>query len=301
VKGSFDLASLLGDAVAAMAPLAFAALGGLLTELSGMLNIALEGLILVGAFSGAVSAGVSHNLLIGLFGGMLASVLVAALFGLVALRGKANEFIAGLATNLFAAGLIVLLSARIFGTKGLLSFDMPALPRLDVPALRSIPFFGEILFGQDVLVYASALAAILVWALIAKTPFGLHLRAAGSSPVALRAIGLRPERYRFIAVLLSGLGCGVAGCCLSLGLSAYVPNISSGRGWIALVAIYLGGRRPLGVLAACFVFAFADSFANYTQGFLKVPSDFILALPYAITLAALIAAALWKKFRPSLD
>jgi general nucleoside transport system permease protein len=297
VRGSLEISSLLGDAVGAAAPLVFAALGGLLTELSGMLNIALEGLILVGAFAAATVAGATHSLLLGVAAGLLASTLVAALFGLVSLKGRANEFIAGLATNLFAAGITVLLSARLFGTKGVLSFDLPPLPRLDIPALSAIPVAGELLFRQNVLVYASALAAILVWATIAKTPFGMRLRAAGSSPETVIALGLRPERYRFAAALASGIGCGLAGACLSLGVSAYVPNISSGRGWIALVAIYLGGRKPLGVLVACLLFAAADGFADYAQGFLSVPSDFILAFPYAITLAALAAAALWKRPR----
>jgi ABC-type uncharacterized transport system permease subunit len=96
-------------------------------------------------------------------------------------------------------------------------------------------------------------------------------------------------------VLISGAACGLAGCYLSLGLSAFVPNMSSGRGWIALVAIYLGGKRPLGVAAACFLFALADSFANFAQGFLRIPPDFILALPYAITLLALVVGAAVKR------
>jgi general nucleoside transport system permease protein len=301
VKGIADISSLLGDAVAAMAPLLFAALGGLLTELTGMLNIALEGLILVGAFFGIAIAGTTHSLLAGLAGGMLASGLLAAVFGLVTLRGKANEFITGLAANLLAAGLTVVLSAQLFGTKGVVAFSIPALPRLDVPALRSIPVLGELLFRHNVLVYASWIVTLLAWVLIAKTPFGMRLKATGSNPKAIVALGLKPERYRFAAIVLSGFGCGLAGCCLSLGLSAYVPNISSGRGWIALVAIYLGGRKPLGVLAACFVFAAADSFSNYAQGFLKVPSDFILAIPYVVTLAALVAGALWKRLRSAAD
>jgi simple sugar transport system permease protein len=125
----------------------------------------------------------------------------------------------------------------------------------------------------------------------------MRLRASGSSPRSIEALGLSPDSYRFAAALASGAACGLAGASLSLGLGAYVPNISSGRGWMALVAIYLGGRKPAGVLAACLVFAVADSFANYAQGFLEVPSDFILAMPYLVTLAALVLGAALRRRR----
>jgi simple sugar transport system permease protein len=280
-----------------MAPLLFASLGGLLTELTGMLNIALEGLIMIGAFAGVAAAGATHSILAGIVAGMAASGLVAALYGFVTLKGRANEFITGLATNLLAAGLLVVLSAQLFHTKGVVPFDIPALPTLASSGLAQIPVLGEILFRHNVLVYGSWLAVLFIWALVWKTPFGLRLRASGSNPKAVSALGLKPERYRFSAVLFSGIGCGLAGCCLSLGLGAYVPNGSSGRGWIALVAIYLGGRKPAGLMAACFIFALADSFSNYAQGFLKVPADFILALPYALTFLALVLGAAWKKLR----
>ncbi len=281
----------LGDAVSIMTPLLFAALGGLFTELSGMLNIALEGLIMIGAFFGVAGAAASGSLLVGLFAGVTASMALSALYGLVTLKLRANEFITGLATNLFASGLAVVLSEQVYKTKGVVPFKIPALPRLSLPALRDIPFLGELLFRHDILAYASWGAVLLAWLVIARTPFGMRLRASGTSPKSVAALGLDPASYRLAAVLVSGAACGVAGSGLSLGLSAYVPNISSGRGWIALVAIYLGGRRPAGVLAACFVFAVADSFSNYAQGFLKVPADFILAMPYVVTLAALIVGA----------
>lgn len=295
MKSAVDVVALWGDAIAAMTPLLFAALGGLLTELTGLLNIALEGLIVIGAFAGVAAAGAFHSVLAGILGAAAAAMALAALFGLVTLKGRANEFIAGLATNLFAAGGTVVLSAELFKTKGVVSFDIPALPRISTPVLTDIPLIGELFLRHNVLVYGSWLAVLIVWLLIEKTPFGMRLRATGANPTAVSALGLRPDRYRFAAILLSGLGAGLAGSYLSLGLSAYVPNISSGRGWIALVAIYLGRRKPLGVLAACFVFATADSFANYAQGFLSIPADFILALPYGITLLALVLGAVWEK------
>lgn len=292
-----DFGSLAGDALAAAAPLLFAALGGLFTELSGLLNIALEGLILIGAFASAAVAGATQSLALGLAAGVAAATLVAAFYGLVTIRGRANEFVTGLAANLLASGLAVVLSAQLFKTKGILALDLEPLPEL-APALAGrLPFLGKLLFGHNALVYASWLAVPMAAIVIGKTPFGLRLRAAGSNPRALLAQGLKPERYRFAAVLISGGASGLAGACLSLSLAAYVPNMSSGRGWIALVAIYLGGRKSSGVAAACLAFALADSFANYAQGFLNVPSDFILALPYAATFLALVAGAALRRGR----
>ena len=286
----------LGDAVAIATPLVLAALGGLFTELSGTLNIALEGLIATGAFFAAAAAGLTGSLAAGTAAGVAAACLLAALYGLAALKLKANEFIAGLATNLLAAGLVVVLSDRLFGTKGVVPFDLPPIPR-PLAALRSLPVVGEVVFRQGAFAYLSWAAVPVAWLAIAKTPFGMRLRASGSSPSSIVALGLRPDRYRFAAALISGAACGLAGSSLSLGLSAYVPNIASGRGWIALVAIYLGGKKPAGVLAACLLFAIADSFANYAQGFLKVPADFILALPYVVSLLALVAGAAARKAR----
>ena len=297
MTGSMSLQVLLGDAVTMMTPLLFAALGGLFTELAGMLNIALEGLIMIGAFAGVVAAAKSGSLLVGVAAGMVAGMAAALLYGLVSLKLKANEFIAGLATNLFAAGLTVVLSEQVYKTKGVVPFDIPALPRLELPIMRGIPVLGELLFHHDVLVYASWAAVLLAWVFIYKTPAGMRLRATGSSPKAIAALGLKSDRYRMGAILASGAACGLAGCHLSFRLAAYVPNVSSGRGWIALVAIYLGGRKPLGIFAACLLFATAESFSNFAQGFLMVPPDFILALPYVATLAALIAGAVVKKAR----
>ncbi len=290
------LVPMLAGAVAAATPLIFASLGGLFTELSGMLNIALEGLVTIGAFFGIMAAATTGSLALGVLGGMAASTAAALLFGLVTIRLKANEFITGLATNLLAAGLTVVLSQQLFGTKAVVPFEIPELP---APAsfLAGIPVLGPIVFRQDILSFLAWLAVPLAWICIRATPFGMRLRASGTNPVAVRALGLDPDRYRLAAILLSGAACGIAGSGLAFRLSAYVPNISSGRGWIALVAIYLGRRKPAGVLTACLVFAFAESFSNFAQGFLRVPPDFILAIPYLFTLAALVAGSLVTRAR----
>lgn len=291
-----SLVPLLSVALAAMTPLLFAALGGLFTELTGMLNIALEGLMAIGAFFAVIGASMTGSLAAGAAIGMTASMAIALLYGVITLRLKANEFITGLATNLFAAGLTVVLSQQLFNTKGVVPFSLPHLPILS-KGLEGIPFLGPVFFGQNILAQLSWLAVVIAWVIIERTPFGMRLRATGSNPRAVTALGMKPDRYKLVAILISGAACGLAGSYLSLNLSAYVPNISSGRGWIALVAIYLGGRKPRGILLACFVFALAESYSNYAQGFLTLPSEFILAIPYAATLVALVAGSIAKRTR----
>lgn len=288
--------NMLPAALAAMTPLLFAALGGLFTELTGMLNIALEGLIVIGAFFSVTGASVSGSLFAGILAGVTASTLAALLYGQITLKLRANEFITGLATNLLAAGLTVVLSQQFFRTKGVIPFELPDLPVLTA-GLARIPLLGPVLFDQNVLTQLSWLSALLAWIIIRRTTFGMRLRATGSNSKAMAALGLKPDRYRLAAILVSGMACGFAGAYLSLDLSAYVPNISSGRGWIALVAIYLGTRKPAGIVAACFLFALAESYSNYAQGVLKIPSEFILAIPYAATLCALIAGSILARKR----
>lgn len=287
-NGEFSI-PLIHNSINIMTPFLLAGIGGLMTELAGMLNIALEGLILVGAFFSVIFADATGSLFLGLLFGILMTIFVAFIFGAVTLYLKANVFITGLATNLFAGGMIAVLSFHFFGTKGnLMFYDLPNLPAFNVPALHGIPVIGDILFGHNILVYIGWIIVVLSWFAIYKTPFGFRLRGTGSNPKAMIALGLKPQNYQMAGILISGFTCGLAGAVLTLNLGAYVPNISSGRGWIALVVIYLGGKTPLGILAAAFVFGLAESFSNYAQGFTNIPADFILAFPYIITVVAMV-------------
>ena len=287
-NGDFSI-PLIHNSISIMTPFLLAGIGGLMTELAGMLNIALEGLILIGAFFSVIFAAWTGSLFAGILIGIAITVLVSYIFGAITLYLKANVFITGLATNLLAGGLTTVLSFYYFGTKGVLMFsELPALPSLKVPALHGIPLIGDILFGHNVLVYIGWLIVVVAWFAVYRTPFGFRLRGTGSNPKAMIALGLNPQNYQMAGILISGLTCGLAGAVLTLNLGAYVPNISSGRGWIALVVIYLGGKTPFGILAAAFVFGLAESFSNYAQGFMDIPADFILAFPYIITVVAMV-------------
>jgi simple sugar transport system permease protein len=289
--------SLTHNAVGIMTPFLLAATGGLYTELSGMLNIALEGLMLIGAFFGVVFAGLTGSLALGVVLGIASSLAAALLFGLVTLNLKANVFIAGLATNLLASGLTVVLAFQLFKNKGVVRFELGRLPVLSLPGLDGIPLLGDLLLGHNVLVYVSWAIVLASVVVIYRTPFGLRLRGTGLGPATIASLGLRPRSYQLAGILISGFTCGLAGAWMTLNLAAFVPNITSGRGWIALVAIYLGNKTPLGIVVASFVFGLAEAFSNYAQGALEVPADFILAFPYAITVLAMILYSIWRHYR----
>jgi simple sugar transport system permease protein len=278
-----------------MTPLLFAASGGLFCELAGMLNIALEGLLLTGAFFAAAAFYYTGSFAAALAAAVFAALALALLMAFAALKLRSNVFIAGLAVNLFAAGITVVLSHYLFNTRGVVVLrDIHGLPRMRIPLIAGIPLIGELLSGHSGYMYAGWVLLGIAWLVLFKTPFGLRLRSCDKHSEVLASLGLKPGAYRFAALLISGFCCGIGGSFLSLNLGAFVPNMSAGKGWIALVVIFLGGRKPGGLLAAAFVFGLAEAFSNYAQGLFDVPADFILAIPYLFTLLAMIAVSAWQ-------
>jgi simple sugar transport system permease protein len=288
------LIPILHSAVTIMTPLLLAASGGLFTELAGMLNIALEGLLLIGAFTAIVCTHLSGSLLIGTIAGIFSSVALAGILGGITLKLKCNVFITGLAANLFASGLTVILSYRFFGTRGVLApRDIPRLTPVNIPNLAHIPILGNVFMGYTWFTYCSWLLLVLCWFTLYRTPFGFRVRACAGHTEALSSLGLKSDTYQFIAFLISGFTCGIGGAFLSLNLGVFVPNLSAGKGWIALVVIFLGNRTPLGLCIAALVFGFAEAFSNYAQGSFNIPTDFILAIPYIFTLFVMAGVSMY--------
>ena len=289
-------------AIRLMVPLLLAAVGGLFTECAGVLNIALEGLMLFGAFAAVVTAAATGSVAAAILAAAAAAGALAFLYGLAALRLRANIFVAGIATNLLASGLTTVLADRLFGYKGVVRFEsFPSLrPMVSAAALEPLGPAGALLrlfLDQTPLVPLAWLLVAVAWLILEKTPFGLRLKGTGSAPEVVASVGINPDRHRIAAIALSGVACGVAGASLALSLQAFVPNLTAGRGWIALVIIYLGQRRIGGVVAASLLFALAESFSNYSQGFLALPSQIVLAFPYALSLAALVGYSIWSARR----
>lgn len=262
-----------------LVPFILAGLGGLLTEKAGRLNIALEGLMGLGAFTAAVMALVTGNWFLAL-GAALGAGLLGALFqGWTLRQFQTDNFITGLAFNLLWPAITAMVSQTLFSTKG---------------ALRVEGAWGR-WEAAWTLAVAAPLVCVAVWFLLTRTPWGLRLRAAGVAPDLARHRGLKPENWQLGALILSGGLSALAGAHLALRLGAYLSGLSAGRGWIALVALYLGGKHPIGLLAASALFAGAEILSQNLQGFIPVPESVVLALPYLITLAALTTYGVTKK------
>ena len=275
--------SFLADSLGIAMPILLVAMGGLYTEAAGSLNIALEGLMLTGAFAFAASAGAAGNVLWGAIVSVAAACALSLLVALLADRFSVDVFVAGLAVNLLAQGVIGLVSEHVFGTKGVVPLSRLLSSRLDLGFLARVPILGTVLFRQRGVTYLLIAAAVVLAVAFSRTPFGLRVRAAGMSEGALRISGVNPASVRYGAFAASGAACALAGMALTRSVGAWVPNVAAGRGWVALVVIFLGGKRPWGIAAASLGFGALFALSNSAQSFFSAPSELVLALPYAVT------------------
>jgi len=256
-----------------MIPLFFAAMGGLFPALTGKLNIALEGLLLISAFSSFTVFYFTGSAAASVICAIICAIALAVLHSFAAFKLRSNLFISCIAINLLSSGLCIVLSVKIFNTKGVISVDKTPSNLLE----------WYILIGLILL--------IISYLVIYKTPFGYRLRACDKNADSLVSLGIDPVKYQITAIIISAFFCGIGGSFLSLNLGAYVPEMSAGRGWIALAVIFIGFRKPIGVFTAALVFAAAEGYSNYAQGFFDIPSGFILAFPYICSLLAIIAVS----------
>lgn len=280
---------LLFDVLRMTTPILLLALGGMITDRAGVLNIALEGLLVFGAFAAVVGTGMTGNLLVGVVAALVGSGLLSLAFAWFALYLRGNIFIVGLATNAFAAAVTTYASWLISGREGSLSYPQaPTIGPITVPLLKDVHFLS-FLSGHTVIDYTSWALVLVVSFVVFRTRMGLRLRAVGQEPLAARAVGLSVRRIRYLAVLASGLLAGLAGAQLSLTLGGFVQNMSAGRGWIGLVASIVGSGTAFGSAAASLLFGATEGVANSLQITApKVPAQLLFALPYVITLAALV-------------
>ncbi len=286
--------SLVFSTIRLATPLVWAAIGGLYSERSGVINVALEGLMLAGAFTAAAVTFYAGNPWAGLACAMLAGGFVAYLIAVACIRFKANEVVTGTGVNILFLGLPAVLSGALFLSSG----STPQLPKEQLmPSLAQlIPGMPQWRVFTDVSVI-SLLALVVALAtahVLYRTPFGLRLRAVGENPEAADAAGVRVNRIRYAAVILSGVLAGVGGAYLSIGQSSlFLRNMTAGRGFIALAALIFGKWRPLQTLLACVLFGFADAITIQMQGVAKLPSgedipvQFVQMIPYVVTIVML--------------
>jgi ABC-type uncharacterized transport system permease subunit len=297
------LVALLAAATARGAtPLVLAALGGLCSERSGVIDIGIEGKMLAAAFTAAATAAVTGSAWAGLVAGILASVLVALAHGFACVTHHGNQVVSGMALNITMSGLTAVLGYAWFregGQTPLLGsgarFGPIAFPGVD--ALARVPGIGmvyaEIVSGHNVLVYIAAAAVPVVAWLIYRTRFGLRLRAVGENPDAVDTAGISVSRTRYRAIVMSGVLCGLAGAYLSIAHHAsFIRDMTAGKGYLALAALIFGQWRPVPTLGACLLFAFADAVQARLQGTPLplvgvVPVQLIQAIPYVLTVCLL--------------
>ncbi len=268
----------------AATPLLLAALGGLCSERGGVVNIALEGLILAGAFAGATFTLATGSPGVGLAAGVLTGALLGLFHGVVCIHLRADHVISGLAVNLLADAATILLLKEIWGTKG-------GSPQLGTGTLGGIGPLPS-------LTWVAFLLLPLVWWLVYRTRWGLRLRACGESPEAADAVGIPVHRYRLSGVVLSGVLAGLAGVYLAMSAGSFTKHMAAGRGYIALAALVFGRWRPGPVAAGCLLFALGQGLQDTFELRVAIPPQLTAMVPYALTLLVLAAGPLLRRGRP---
>jgi ABC-type uncharacterized transport system permease subunit len=262
--------ALIASTIRLSTPLILAALGGLYSERGGVINIALEGMMLAGAFTAAVVTVFTHSPWAGLLAAVIAGLVVAALHAVVTINYRADQVVSGAAINILFLGVPALLSGALFESTG-------ATPQL--PRDQTMP---------NTLVYLAFILVAVTAYVIYRTRFGLRLRAVGENPEAAMAAGVSVTRMRYAGVLISGALAALGGAYLSIGQSSlFTRNMTAGRGFIALAALIFGKWDPVGALLACLFFGFAEAVAIRMQGTIDIPNQFIQMIPYVLTMVVL--------------
>jgi len=271
-------------------PLILAALGGLYSERGGVINIALEGIMLSGAFTAAAVTALYHNPWLGLFSAAIAGLLVSLIHAVASIRFRANQVVVGTAINILFLGVPPLVSGALFQSTG----STPQLPReqtlpdWNIPLIDRIPVLSQLLSGHKPIVFLALLMVPVTHYILFRTRFGLRLRAVGENPEAADTAGVSVEKIRYAGVLLSGLLAGIGGAYLSIGQnSLFTRNMTAGRGFIALAALIFGKWNPLGAFLACLFFGAAEAISIRMQGVVAIPVQFIQIIPYVVTLVVL--------------
>jgi general nucleoside transport system permease protein len=270
-------------------PILFAALGALISSRAGIINIGMEGSMLVAALTGVVVSAYTGSAWIGLLGAVLSGILLSAILAYFTLKIKTDIILGGIAINMFASGGTIFILYLLSGDKGAsTSLASKSLPSIHIPILKDIPVLGDILSGHNVLTYISILSVFIVFYLLKRTPLGLRIRSVGENPHAAQSVGVSVYKVQYTSLLLSGLFAGLGGAYMSMGyLSMFTRDMIAGRGWIAIAAEAMGRGSTLGTTATAFLFGAADALSNAFQ-VLKIPAELIFTIPYVATVIGLL-------------
>lgn len=287
--------TLLDSTLRSSPPIIFAGLGALLSFKIGMMNMGLEGMMLIGAFTAVITSYFTGSAWLGLLAAMLLGGIMGFLFAFFNLTFKANNVVTSVAVNILALGLTTYLLRILFNVRG--AFSSPqivGLPIYKIPLIESVPLI-KTLSGQSVTVYLSFLAVIAVHFVIYKTPIGLRVRATGIHEGAVETAGVKVNRLKFNVIICSGLLAGLGGAHLSLGqLTMFTENMTNSRGFIAIAASIFGQRTPIGTFIASLIFGFADALTMQLQ-MINLPPQLFQMIPYILTIFLLTVVALRQR------
>jgi general nucleoside transport system permease protein len=278
----------LASTIRLTVPLAFATLGGLYSERSGVLNIALEGMMLTGAFTSAAATFYTGNPWIGILTALICGGMVGLLHAFLSVSLRVDQLVSGLAINLVAAGFTSFLARLIFSSTS--TQQLPGFSPIIIPVLANIPVIGSLLFQQDIFVYLLLLLVTSTTYILFHTSFGLTLRAVGEYPKAADAAGISVVNVRYLAVIISGCVASLGGAYLTLvQVKYFAENMSAGKGFIAIAALIFGKWHPVNSALACLLFGATEALQLRIQALgVNIPYQFLVMLPYAIALLALV-------------
>lgn len=281
------LVGILSSAIRLATPYLYAAIGESFSQISGVVNLGVDGIMLMGAFSAFYVVFETGNLWLGVAAAIFVGILMGVLMSVISVTYQAEQGISGIGLYMFGLGLSSLLFRVLIGSvEGVSGFT-----ELRIPVLSDIPVIGEILFNHSILVYMAYVMVLVIWLLFEKTTLGLKVRAVGQNPEAADSLGVGVNRVRYFGVIFGAAMAGVAGATLSIDLlNVFQDNITNGIGFIAVALVYFGGWRPLGVLLGSLLFATVSSLQLWGQALdiQILPSDLMVMLPYVLTIVVLI-------------
>lgn len=279
------IVGILTSAVRLATPYLYAGIGEAIAELSGVVNLGVDGIMLMSAYGAFFIALNTGNLWLGLLAGALIGVLMGLLMAFISVTLKAEQGISGIGLYMFGLGLSSLLFKTTIGTVKTITGFQP----IKLPLLGDIPYIGDIAFNQSLPVYGAFLLVPIAWFILDKTTWGLRLKAVGQTPAAADSLGVNVDRVRYVGTVTGALLAGLAGASLSLALvNLFQENLTAGQGFIAVALVYFGGWRPFGIMLGALLFSTVNAFQLWMQVLnVPIPSDVAVMLPYLLTIIAL--------------
>jgi ABC-type uncharacterized transport system permease subunit len=299
---SMDLVGMLNTSVVRATPIALAAMCGVISERSAVINIGLEGIMLMAAMTAVISATLTHNLYVGLLVAILTGGILGAIHAVLVIRFKVDQIVSGTAVNIIGTGATNFLSARFLETNIDKLNNSGTFPNITIPLLVKIPIVGPVLFENNLIFYLTILLVVILYVVLFFTPWGLRTRAVGEHPKAADTLGINVYLMRYVNVILGGMLAGIGGAYFTIGsVGRFDRLMTNGKGFIGLAAMIFGKWNPVGAYAASLIFGFADSLQVKMQILnISVPSEFLQMAPYIVTMI-ILAGVVGRAHPPAAD